>query len=169
MSVEKVDTHGGSIRVYVSRDGASDGSVKKFIEDEEEAGLMNLETYRSFGRAVEKTKKNARRNMDNLKSKYERIAGYGAPAKATTALNYLGITSEDIQYIIEDNELKCGKFIPGVNIPIKNKSYSEECVPDLVIIMAWNFFDVIKEQNAWLAAQGTRFVSIKDLQEESLL
>ena len=89
VSVEKVDTHGGSIRVYVSRDGASDGSVKKFIEDEEEAGLMNLETYRSFGRAVEKTKKNARRNMDNLKSKYERIAAYGAPGPRFFAIQTL--------------------------------------------------------------------------------
>lgn len=167
VSVEKIDTHGGSVRVYVSRDGAPDRSVEEMIRAEEEAGLTNLATYISFGEAVERTRKNARRNLDCLKARYECIAGYGAPAKATTALNYLGVTTEDIQFIVEDNELKCGKFIPGVNIPIKSKSYIQECVPDLVIVMAWNFFDVIKEQNAWLVEQGVRFISIKDLQKDN--
>ena len=136
------------------------------ISAEEEAGLTDLATYISFGETVERTRKNARRNLDYLKARYERIVGYGAPAKATTALNYLGVTTEDIQFIVEDNELKCGKFIPGVNIPIKSKSYIQECVPDLVIVMAWNFFDVIKEQNAWLVEQGVRFISIKDLDKD---
>jgi nucleoside-diphosphate-sugar epimerase/SAM-dependent methyltransferase/quercetin dioxygenase-like cupin family protein len=165
-SIEKIDTHGGSIRVYVCRDNVPDKTVEMMIKSEEEAKLLNLETYRSFGEAIEQTKQNARRNMDYLKANYERIVGYGAPAKATTALNYFGITSEDIQFIIEDNELKCGKFIPGVNIPIKSKSYIKECNPELIIVMAWNFFDVIKEQNAWLMDQGTRFISIKDIQKE---
>ena len=166
VSVEKIDTHGGSVRVYVSRNRSPDRSVEDMISAEEEAGLTDLATYISFGETVERTRKNARRNLDYLKARYERIVGYGAPAKATTALNYLGVTTEDIQFIVEDNELKCGKFIPGVNIPIKSKSYIQECVPDLVIVMAWNFFDVIKEQNAWLVEQGVRFISIKDLDKD---
>ena len=75
------------------------------------------------------------------------MAGYGAPAKATTALNYFGINGSDIEYIIEDNELKHDKYIPGVKIPIKSKSYCRANVPELMIVLAWNFFDSIIEQN----------------------
>ena len=131
--------------------------------------MLDYKTYSSFGRNVEEIKITARNNMDVLKKIYKKIAGYGSPAKATTALNYFGINHEDIEYIIEDNELKHGKLIPGVNIPIKDKNYCNENLPDLIIVMAWNFFDVIVENNKELTDKGVKFISIKELQNQEML
>ena len=104
--------------------------------------------------------------MGKLKEQYSRIAAYGSPAKATTALNFFGITNHDIEYTIEDNELKHGKVIPGVNIPIKSKDYAFENLPDVIIVLAWNFFDVIVENNKELIDKGVKFISIEELKNE---
>lgn len=167
--VEHIDTHGGSIRVYVGRRNDPDETVSEFVRAEGEVGMLDYKTYSSFGRNVEEIKITARNNMDVLKKIYKKIAGYGSPAKATTALNYFGINHEDIEYIIEDNELKHGKLIPGVNIPIKDKNYCNENLPDLIIVMAWNFFDVIVENNKELTDKGVKFISIKELQNQEML
>ena len=88
-----------------------------------------------------------------------KIVGFGAPAKATTALNFFGI-SDQIDYVIEDNKLKHNKFIPGVLIPIKDKKILKE-KNALILVLAWNFFDEIKKNNSNLS---TKFVSIKELE-----
>ena len=81
--------------------------------------------------------------MDNNK----KIIGYGAPAKATTILNYFGLTNEHIEFTIDDNNLKQGKFIPGTNIQIKSIEDIDPLNYDYVLVLAWNFFDQIEEQN----------------------
>ena len=81
--------------------------------------------------------------INKLKDKNKVIIGYGAPAKATTALNFFGI-SEDIEFIVEDNKLKHNKFIPGVNIPIKNKSKIKD-KKNILLVLAWNFYNDIKK------------------------
>ena len=167
--MEHIDTHGGSIRVYVGRHNTPDETLSEFLRAEGEVGMLDYKTYSSFGRSVERIKTTARGNMDVLKNIYKKIAGYGSPAKATTALNYFGINHEDIEYIIEDNELKHGKLIPGVNIPIKDKNHCNENLPDLIIVMAWNFFDVIVENNKELTDKGVKFISIKELQNPEML
>ena len=163
--VKYVDTHGGSIRVYVKRKGKCtvDSSVKEYLSKEEDCGILNLSTYKNFGKEVYKMKSNVRKNIDKLKEKYKKIIGYAAPAKATTALNFFGIDNNDIEYVIEDNELKHDKFIPCVNIPIKNKKYCTEDAPDAIIVLAWNFFDYIKEQNKDLVDSGCEFINLNDL------
>ena len=103
-----------------------------------------------------------------LKSKFDRIAAYGSPAKATTALNYFGIDNSVIEYTIEDNNLKVGKIIPGVNIPIKNKDYCFENLPNVIIVLAWNFFEDIKRNNKELIDCGVIFMSIKELQNGTI-
>ena len=108
-------------------------------------------------------KSNVRKNLDILKEKYNTIVGYAAPAKATTALNFFGVDSNDIDYIIEDNSLKHGKYVPQVNIPIKDKSKCLDNPPDVIIVMAWNFFDYIKENNQDLVDAGCNFISFNDL------
>lgn len=165
--VEYIDTHGGSIRVYVSKDVnvVIEESVNEFIENEEKFGLTKISTYKDFGDKIDKIKCNVRKNMDKLKEQYGTIAGYASPAKATTALNFLGIDHNDIEYVVEDNELKHNKFIPCVNIPIKNKDYCLENLPDVVIVLAWNFFDYIKEQNQDLIDAGCKFINMNDLME----
>jgi len=175
--VEKVDTHGGSIRCYIkskeSYDNKSmygetvlDPSVKEFINKEKEYGLDKTSAYKAFGERVYNVKRNVNKNMSKLKQTYSKIAAYGSPAKATTALNFFGITNHDIAYTIEDNKLKHGKVIPGVNIPIKSKDHAFENLPDVIIVLAWNFFDIIVENNQELIDKGVKFISIEELKNE---
>ena len=89
-----------------------------------------------------------------------KIIGYGSPAKATTALNFFGI-SKEIDFIVEDNKLKQGKFLPGMKIPITSKESLNEKV-DCALVLAWNFFDEIKKNNSNLAK---KFISIKNLED----
>ena len=100
-----------------------------------------------------------RKNIKKLKRENKLIIGYGAPAKATTALNFFGITKE-INYIVEDNKLKHNKFIPGVKIPIKDKKKIKN-KHNALIILAWNFFNDIKENNLDLS---NNIINIKDLE-----
>lgn len=163
--VEHIDTHGGSIRVYVQSFDSPDSTLGEFLDNEKEIGINTIEYYENFSTKIESIKQNVRINLDLLKEKYSLIAGYGAPAKATTSLNYFGINECDLQYIIEDNELKLNKYIPGVNIPIKSKSFCRANMPELVIVLAWNFYDFIIEQNQDLIKSGVIFINITDLYE----
>ena len=158
---EKVDTHGGSIRVYIKKDKKVkiEQSVKKMLNDEETFGIKDFKTYQKFGEKVYKIRANVLRNIKKLKDKNQSIIGYGAPAKATTALNFFGI-SEEIDFIVEDNKLKHNKYIPGVKIPIKNKS----CIKNknnILLVLAWNFYNDIKKNNFNLS---NNIVNIKDLE-----
>ena len=161
--VENIDTHGGSIRVYIQKFSAQDKSVQEFLQREEEIGVNQIDFYKNFSAKVQMVKKNVKANLELLKQKHSVIAGYGAPAKATTALNYFGINDKYIDYIVEDNELKHEKYVPGVNIPIKNKSYLKTNKPEIVIVLAWNFFDSIIETNQNLIDSGTQFINVTDL------
>jgi nucleoside-diphosphate-sugar epimerase/quercetin dioxygenase-like cupin family protein/2-polyprenyl-3-methyl-5-hydroxy-6-metoxy-1,4-benzoquinol methylase len=163
--IEHVNTHGGSIRVYVKKSGAiPKTSVAEFLKYEEDFGLTDYETYKQFANRIEIAKNNVVRNINELKSKGLMLVGYGSPAKATTSLNYYGITSNEINYIIEDNALKHNKILPGVRIPIYSKEKLKERLPDVIVVMAWNFVEEIKKNNHELIDRGVHFVSIKDLQ-----
>jgi len=158
---EKVNTHGGSIRIYIKKDKKTkiENSVKKIIKEEEKFGIKKYETYQNFAKKVYKIRDNIRKNILKLKSKNNKIIGYGSPAKATTALNFFGI-SDEIGCIVEDNNLKHGKYLPGMKIPIVSKD-KIKTKPDYALVLAWNFFDEIKKRNSDLAH---KFVSIKDLE-----
>jgi len=169
--VEYIDTHGGSIRAYISRYKQVEDSVVDALDNEKASGLLRSATYTRFGKKVYNLKKTVRTNLDKLKAQYPKIVAYGSPAKATTALNFFGITSDDIECTIEDNALKVGKFIPGTGIPVKGKGEvlvhnMNIDLPDLVIVLAWNFFDsIVKANKQWIDA-GVKFINIKDLQCE---
>ena len=158
---EKVNTHGGSIRVYIKKNKKVkiENSVKKMLKEEEIFGIKDYKTYQKFGDEVYKIRKNVLKNIKKLKDKNKMIIGYGAPAKATTALNFFGI-SEDIEFIVEDNKLKHNKFIPGVKIPIKNKSKIKD-KKNILLVLAWNFYNDIKKNNKDLS---DNFVNIKELE-----
>jgi nucleoside-diphosphate-sugar epimerase/SAM-dependent methyltransferase/quercetin dioxygenase-like cupin family protein len=160
--VEKIDTHGGSIRVYVSQDQTItiDDSVDKLLDEEEKFGLKKLSTYFEFGKKIEKLKKNVIKNLKKLKKEHKNIIGYGAPAKATTSLNFFNINNE-IDLIVEDNKLKHGKFMPGVNIPIISKENLKVEKPT-VLVLAWNFFEEIKRNNSDIS---NKFINIKSLED----
>jgi len=159
--VEKINTHGGSIRVYIKKDKSmkTEASVTKLIQEEEKFGIKNFQTYKEFSKKVYKIRDNIRKNILELKNKNKKIIGYGSPAKATTALNFFGI-SEEIECIVEDNNLKHGKYLPGMKIPIVSRD-KVKTKPDCALVLAWNFFEEIKKKNSDLAH---KFVSIKDLE-----
>ena len=158
---EIVDTHGGSIRVYIKKNRTVkiENSVKKMLKDEERFGIKKFKTYQDFGNKVYKIRENVVKNIKILKSKNNLIIGYGAPAKATTALNFFGI-SKEIDFIVEDNSLKHNKFVPGVNIPIKKKTFIKN-KKNTILVLAWNFFSDIKENNKKISEN---FINIKDLE-----
>ncbi len=158
---EKIDTHGGSLRVYVSKDKNKkvEKNVAKLIADENKFGIKKYETYKKFGEKVYKIRENILKNFNKLKKDHKKIIGYGAPAKATTALNFYGI-SDQIDFIVEDNSLKHNKFIPGVKIPIKSKKIVKSN-NNTMVVLAWNFFKDIKKNNSNLSKN---FVNIKELE-----
>jgi nucleoside-diphosphate-sugar epimerase len=158
---EKINTHGGSIRIYIKKGKKVkiDRSVKTLLKEEEIFGLKKFKTYQAFGEKINKLKENVVKNINQLKDKNKKIIGFGAPAKATTALNFFGISSQ-IDFVIEDNKLKHNKFIPGVKIPIKDKKYIKE-KNILILVLAWNFFEEIKKNNIKLS---NNFINIKDLE-----
>ena len=161
---ERVDTHGGSIRVYIKKDQRVkiENNVKKMLIEEEKYGIKDFKTYQKFGKRVYKIRENVLENLKKLKDKNQTIIGYGAPAKATTALNFFGV-SKEIDFIVEDNKLKHNKFIPGVKIPIKNKSKIKS-KDNVLLVLAWNFYDDIKKNNLSLS---DNFINIKELESNN--
>ena len=161
VKAEEVDTHGGSIRVYIKKNKTAkiQNSVKNILKNEVKFGIKSYKTYQKFGKKIYEIRRNVLANLKRLKEKHKKVIGYGAPAKATTALNFFGVTNE-IDYIIEDNKLKHNKYIPGVKIKIKKKSIIKgKNAP--IVVLAWNFFKDIKKNNLDLSKN---FINIKDLE-----
>ena len=158
---EKISTHGGSLRIYVKKSLKTkiEKSVRSLLTEEKKFGINKYQTYLNFAKKVYKIRDNVRKNILKLKENNAKIIGYGSPAKATTALNFFGI-SKEIDYIVEDNKLKHGKFLPGMKIPIVSKSHIKD-KPDYALVLAWNFINEIKRKNIDLA---NKFISIKDLE-----
>ena len=129
------------------------------LKEEEKFGIKKFETYKKFGEKVYKIRENVRKNFKKIREDKKLIVGYGAPAKATTALNFFGI-SKEIDFIVEDNKLKHNKFVPGVKIPIKNKSQIKDR-KNTLIVLAWNFYKDIIKKNSDLSEN---FINIKDLE-----
>jgi len=161
---EKINTHGGSIRIFVKKGKKVkvDRSVKNILIEEKKFGITNFKTYQNFAEKIYKIKNNVFKNINKLKENNKSIIGYGAPAKSTTALNFFGITNQ-LDYIVEDNKLKHNKFIPGVKIPIFSKKKIRD-KDSTILVLAWNFFEEIKKNNNSL---GKNFINIKDLENNS--
>ena len=132
------------------------------LKEEEDFGIKDFKTYLKFGEKVYKIRQNVLTNIKKLKDDNKTIIGYGAPAKATTALNFFGI-SEEIKFIVEDNKLKHNKFIPGVRIPIKHKSQIKN-KKNTLLVLAWNFYKDIKKNNLELS---DNFINIKELESNN--
>lgn len=161
--VEHIDTHGGSIRVYIAHTPSDSPSLSEFIESEATFGLNDFQTYREFANRILNSKIQFKNNLNRLIENGETVVGYGSPAKATTFLNYVGVSPNEIKYTIEDNSLKHGKLIPGVRVPIVDKTVALRTPPSKVLVLAWNFFDTIVNNNKELIDKNVEFVNIKDL------
>lgn len=159
-NVEHITTHGGSLRVYAQKKGGKfpiNKAVEERLTEEKAAGLDKFETYERFAEVIYQIRDRLQHFVKKLKAEGKRIAGYGAPAKATTLLNFCGIDSSHLDYIVEDNPLKHGLIVPGVNIPIVAKEALDNFPPDYLAILAWNFAPEILKNNIQYQTKGTKF------------
>ena len=160
--VEELPTHGGSLRIFACHTQNASKSVSSRVINlrvkEQEAGLRNLEEYSMFGEKVKETKRKLLDILIDLKRKNKSIAGYGAPGKGNTLLNYCGIRTDFLDYTVDRNPYKQGKFLPGTHIPIFNPSMIEETKPDYLLILPWNIKDEIMQQMSFIDSWGGRFI-----------
>ena len=160
--VEEVETHGGSLRVYTTkkRNKRLHKSVNEYIQLEKKNKLDKIETYYNFAKNVEEIKQKSLSNINKILSDGKSIIGYGAPAKATTVLNYFGISDDHFQFTIDDNTLKQNKFIPGTGVEIKGINDIDTSKYDYVIVLAWNFYETIK-QNTQKVFPNSKYIKLK--------
>lgn len=160
--VEELPTHGGSLRIYGRHtDDQSKPVGERILElrsREEGAGLKSMNYYATFGEQVKETKRKLLEFLIQAKRAGKTIAGYGAPGKGNTLLNYCGIRTDFIDYTVDRNPYKQGKFLPGTHIPIYAPEKIRETKPDYLLILPWNFKDEILAQNAFIREWGGQFV-----------
>ncbi len=160
--VEELSTHGGSLRIYARHDHNSAAAVRESVTDllarEEQAGVTSLEYYSTFGARVAETKRNLLSFLIEAKRAGKAISGYGAPGKGNTLLNYCGVRGDFIDYTVDRNPLKQGRFLPGTHIPIFQPEKIRQTRPDFVLIMPWNIKDEIVQQLSYIREWGGRFV-----------
>lgn len=159
--IEKVDTHGGSLRLFVKNKStkfASDGSVGRFLNNESKIGIHNFKLYEDFAKRVFDVKAKLVSFLQKIKQAGNSIAAYGAPAKGNTLLNFCGIGKNYIDYIVDDNPLKQNLFAPGTHIPIVNSSMLDKQTPNYILILAWNFAKEIMENNKKYREAGVKFI-----------
>lgn len=159
VNVERITTQGGSIRCFVKKGNAQPlKNVNALIKVENKAQLSNPNTFFNFHRRIKANGTRLLLLLQKLKSDGMKIAGYGAPAKATTLLYQFGITNEILDFIVDENPLKQGNYTPGSEIPIKAQSEIGKQKPDYVVILAWNFSAAIIEKNSKYLRKGGRFI-----------
>jgi hypothetical protein len=160
--VEELPTHGGSLRIYARNAADNTKAVSQrvldLLEREVDAGFTELSYYLSFGDRVKKTKRNILDFMIRAKEKNETIVGYGAPAKGNTLLNYCGISTDFIEYTVDLNPYKQGRFLPGSHIPIYSPEKVVETKPDYLLILPWNLKDEIIQQMYFVRDWGCKFL-----------
>ena len=125
---------------------------------EERAGLTDIETYVAFGQAVQQDKREILESLIGLKNEGKTIAGYGAPAKGNTLLNFCGIGTDFIDFTADRSPHKQGRFLPGSHIPIRAPEEIERTRPDVVFILPWNLREEIMEQLRFVSDWGGRFL-----------
>ncbi len=161
--VEELSTHGGSLRLYGCH--ATDGSKPEtdatieLREREREAGYERLDTYLGFGSRVEHDKRQILTFLIGLKAQGLRVAGYGAPAKGNTLINYCGIRRDFIEYTCDRNPHKQGNYLPGSHIPIRSPDMLDEDRPDVVLILPWNLTEEIVPQLDFIREWGGRLAA----------
>lgn len=161
VAIDRVPVHGGSIRMYAGRrerhpEHAAD--VLAMIAEEKALGLTTLPRFASFAADVAENRRAVVALLESLHREGKSIAGYGAPAKGNTLLNYCGIDTRLVPYTVDKNPLKVGKYTPGMHLPVKPVGTLLDEQPDYVMILAWNFADEIMRQQSEYAARGGRFI-----------
>ena len=160
--VEELSTHGGSLRIYgchvEDESRAQTDRYRELIAREEAQGYERLETYVQFTERVKETKRKLLEFLIEAKRKGKAIAGYGAPGKGNTLLNFCGIRSDFLDYVVDRSPYKQGKFLPGTHIPIYHPDRIRETKPDYVLILPWNLKDEIVPQLLYMKEWGGQLV-----------
>jgi SAM-dependent methyltransferase len=160
--VEEVPTHGGSLRIYAQHAEQSSRPASRRLmqlrEVEKSAGFSDIESYGSFQKRVHQTKRDLLSFLIQARQAGQSIAGYGAPAKGNTLLNYCGVRGDFLDYTVDRSPHKQGHYLPGTHIPIYAPEHIFETRPDFVLILPWNIKDEIMEKMSGIREWGGRFV-----------
>jgi len=160
--VERLWSHGGSLRVYACHGGnaarPTSGAVKELLAAERAAGLDRLETYEDFAEKVFATKRRLLSFLIEARDNGKTVIGYGAPGKGNTLLNYCGIRTDLLAYTVDRNPHKHGRYLPGTRIPIHPPKAIATSRPDYVLILPWNLRDEIAAQLGYIRDWGGKFV-----------
>lgn len=160
--VDRLTTHGGSLRVYARQTNDEtkpvSPNVGEVLQDETSRGYTNIETYLDFDGKVREVKRNLLEFLIQTKREGKKVAGYGAPGKGNTLLNYCGIREDFVDYTVDRNPYKHGKFLPGSHIPVLAPEKIAETKPDYVLILPWNLKDEIMNQLEYVREWGAKFV-----------
>lgn len=162
--VQELPTHGGSLRIFLRHreDGLNTtaSSVAELLQKEEKAGIGSLDFYFTFRHKVQDTKLKIQRFFHQAQKEGKGIVGYGAPAKGNTLLNYCQMGSKFIEYTVDKNPFKQGRFLPGTHIPILHPDRIKETRPDYVIILPWNLKEEIMDQMSCIRQWSGKFVTL---------
>jgi len=160
--VEELPTHGGSLRIFgrhaEHRELAVTDRVKDLRQREIDDGFLTLERYRDFSEQAMETKRKLLTFLIDAKKRGKRVVGYGAPGKGNTLLNYCGIRADFLDFTVDANPYKQGKFTPGTRIPILAPAAIREARPDYVLILPWNLKEEIAREAAYIREWGGKFV-----------
>jgi SAM-dependent methyltransferase len=160
--VEELPTHGGSLRIF-ARHADNEAlpvgpRVRALRQREADDGFLTLERYRGFGDQVKATKRKLLNFLIGAKNRGKKVAGYGAPGKGNTLLNYCGIRTDFLDFTVDANPYKQGKYTPGTRIPILGPEAIREAKPDYVLILPWNLKDEISQAASYIRSWGGQFV-----------
>jgi len=161
VDVQEIGTHGGSLRIFAQHsDGAPKPSpaVAAMLETEDKAGMNTLEFYSRFEEKVKETKRKILDFLIEAKRDGKHVAGYGAAGKTNTLLNYCGIRQDFIDYTVDKNPYKQGKFLPGTHIPIYSPDRIKETKPDYLFVGVWNILKEVMEQTAYIRDWGGKWI-----------
>jgi SAM-dependent methyltransferase len=160
--VEELPTHGGSLRVYAGHHDDPSKNIKASVVElrarEIQQGYNKIDKYFSFSEKVQATKRNILDFLIQLKRQKKSIVGYGAPGKGNTLLNYCGIRTDFLDYTVDRNTYKQGKFLPGTHIPIYSPEKIRETKPDYIFILPWNIKEEVMNQLAYVREWGAKFI-----------
>jgi hypothetical protein len=157
--VERIPIHGGSIRMWIARAGANvRPSVASMLAEEHALGMTRIDYYRDFAMRASALRDDLVSCLRRLKAEGKRIAAYGAAAKGAVLLNYAGIDGTLIDFVADRSPHKQGRFLPGVRVPIRDPLALLEDHPDFVLLLAWNFEDEIRAQQADYLRKGGHFI-----------
>jgi hypothetical protein len=161
IDVEQIPTHGGSLRVYLSHAEAArqiSPRVGNLLDHERAIGFETVESYTRFSKKVHQTKRQLVSFLVKCKEQGARLCGYGAPGKGNTLLNYCGIGTDFLDFTVDRNPYKHGRFTPGMHIPIYPVSAIDEARPDYLLILPWNLKSEIIAQMRHVSSWGCKFV-----------